>query len=327
GCIRGCDDLINEFFNVRAASTTTADQQHSNRGSSLLVSRRSSPSPQHTLVQASPTPLFPGNQEAVALSGNPACRCGMPSAQRVTAADGPNRGRPFYVCSKARESQCGFFEWADQQQPPQQQPLQNRRQEMPLYGQQPLPSVYSSTDDGASPVAKPKCKCGYFAAIKTKQAGGANQGREYYMCTRAFNGCGFVCWADEAEAYMARPPVASGSAAPTASTCYSCGQSGHWARDCPRGAQASGAFSASFLSRPPERPAPSAPARRGRASRGGGGGRARTRRGGSARGRGSRSSGRGRGAALSSGIGGSGGPGFMDTVDHSSGGGGFDFWS
>ena len=27
--------------------------------------------------------------------------------------DGPNKGRPFYGCSKPRDSSCGFFMWAD----------------------------------------------------------------------------------------------------------------------------------------------------------------------------------------------------------------------
>ena len=27
--------------------------------------------------------------------------------------DGPNKGRQFFTCSKPRDDQCGFFEWAD----------------------------------------------------------------------------------------------------------------------------------------------------------------------------------------------------------------------
>lgn len=28
--------------------------------------------------------------------------------------EGPNKGRQFYGCSKPRDSQCGFFQWADE---------------------------------------------------------------------------------------------------------------------------------------------------------------------------------------------------------------------
>lgn len=27
--------------------------------------------------------------------------------------DGPNKGRPFYCCSKPQSQGCGFFKWAD----------------------------------------------------------------------------------------------------------------------------------------------------------------------------------------------------------------------
>ena len=33
--------------------------------------------------------------------------------RRTVQKEGPNKGRQFYTCSKPREDQCGFFEWAD----------------------------------------------------------------------------------------------------------------------------------------------------------------------------------------------------------------------
>ncbi|RZC37038.1 DNA topoisomerase 3-alpha [Asbolus verrucosus] len=42
------------------------------------------------------------------------CNCDLPAARRVVAKDGPNKGRPFYCCSKPREQGCGFFQWADE---------------------------------------------------------------------------------------------------------------------------------------------------------------------------------------------------------------------
>ena len=41
------------------------------------------------------------------------CTCGDEAVMRTVQKEGPNKGRQFYVCSKSREEQCGFFEWAD----------------------------------------------------------------------------------------------------------------------------------------------------------------------------------------------------------------------
>lgn len=41
------------------------------------------------------------------------CNCGMEAVQRTVQKGGPNKGRQFFTCSKPREDQCGFFEWAD----------------------------------------------------------------------------------------------------------------------------------------------------------------------------------------------------------------------
>ena len=40
------------------------------------------------------------------------CSCGLQAVQRTVQKDGPNKGKLFYTCSKPREEQCGFFEWA-----------------------------------------------------------------------------------------------------------------------------------------------------------------------------------------------------------------------
>ncbi len=37
----------------------------------------------------------------------------LPVCMRTVQKDGANQGRQFYTCSKPREDQCGFFEWAD----------------------------------------------------------------------------------------------------------------------------------------------------------------------------------------------------------------------
>ena len=41
------------------------------------------------------------------------CNCGLEAVQRTVQKAGPNKGRQFFTCSKPRDDQCGFFEWAD----------------------------------------------------------------------------------------------------------------------------------------------------------------------------------------------------------------------
>ncbi|XP_048575676.1 DNA topoisomerase 3-alpha isoform X2 [Nematostella vectensis] len=42
------------------------------------------------------------------------CNCRQPAVSRTVNKDGPNKGRPFYSCSKPIGQSCGFFKWADQ---------------------------------------------------------------------------------------------------------------------------------------------------------------------------------------------------------------------
>ncbi|XP_067859786.1 DNA topoisomerase 3-alpha [Heptranchias perlo] len=50
--------------------------------------------------------------------GETVCTCNQPAVTRTVQKDGPNKGRAFHTCSKPREQQCGFFQWADENIPP-----------------------------------------------------------------------------------------------------------------------------------------------------------------------------------------------------------------
>ncbi|CAI8054414.1 DNA topoisomerase 3-alpha [Geodia barretti] len=59
-----------------------------------------------------------GGRGTAATSGGGAgmgvvCNCGQDAVMRTVQKEGPNKGRQFCTCSKPREDQCGFFEWAD----------------------------------------------------------------------------------------------------------------------------------------------------------------------------------------------------------------------
>ncbi|PIK41811.1 hypothetical protein BSL78_21324 [Apostichopus japonicus] len=45
---------------------------------------------------------------------NPPCQHKQPSKRVCVKKEGPNKGRFFFACSKARGSQCKFFQWVDQ---------------------------------------------------------------------------------------------------------------------------------------------------------------------------------------------------------------------
>ncbi|KAE8578852.1 hypothetical protein XENTR_v10023799 [Xenopus tropicalis] len=50
--------------------------------------------------------------------GQAVCMCNQPAVTRTVQKDGANKGRQFHTCSKPREQQCGFFQWADENVPP-----------------------------------------------------------------------------------------------------------------------------------------------------------------------------------------------------------------
>ncbi|XP_073504566.1 DNA topoisomerase 3-alpha [Phyllobates terribilis] len=53
-----------------------------------------------------------------ASEGQASCMCNQPAVTRTVQKDGANKGRQFHTCSKPREQQCGFFQWADENAPP-----------------------------------------------------------------------------------------------------------------------------------------------------------------------------------------------------------------
>ncbi|XP_036596629.1 DNA topoisomerase 3-alpha [Trichosurus vulpecula] len=51
-------------------------------------------------------------------SSSATCMCNQPAITRTVQKEGPNKGRQFHTCSKPREQQCGFFQWADENMAP-----------------------------------------------------------------------------------------------------------------------------------------------------------------------------------------------------------------
>lgn len=60
-----------------------------------------------------------GPQGSGEYGGQTMCSCNKAAVTRTVQKDGPNKGRMFHTCGKPREQQCGFFQWADENVPPQ----------------------------------------------------------------------------------------------------------------------------------------------------------------------------------------------------------------
>lgn len=51
-------------------------------------------------------------------AGQTMCNCNEATVTLTVQKDGPNKGRTFHTCGKPRDQQCGFFLWADENEPP-----------------------------------------------------------------------------------------------------------------------------------------------------------------------------------------------------------------
>lgn len=90
-----------------------SDQQEPENGTSGLLAPPPSSSLPGQRTAAGPRRAG-SNPGASAGQGGPLCRCEQPAVTRTVQKEGPNKGRQFHTCSKPREQQCGFFEWADE---------------------------------------------------------------------------------------------------------------------------------------------------------------------------------------------------------------------
>ncbi|KAJ8345175.1 hypothetical protein SKAU_G00293680 [Synaphobranchus kaupii] len=59
-----------------------------------------------------------GGRGPVGDGGPTMCNCNEPAVTRTVMKDGPNKGRKFHTCSRPQDQQCGFFQWADENDPP-----------------------------------------------------------------------------------------------------------------------------------------------------------------------------------------------------------------
>ncbi|KAJ1957343.1 DNA topoisomerase 3-alpha [Linderina pennispora] len=196
GCVRGCDELISEIFGSNSGGGGGGNPAPPNTAGRPASHQNQLPPPSRPVPHQNPLPHaapYISRPPTPGQSDNPQCYCNQSSKRLVTQKPGPNKGRAFFKCARAADAQCDFFHWADQPT--------NSSDLFPVQsGSSALPDLYSV--HASPPQPKPKCKCGLFASLKQTSESGANPGREYYACTKAYQGCGFLCWKEDAEAYM-----------------------------------------------------------------------------------------------------------------------------
>ncbi|OAY73266.1 DNA topoisomerase 3-alpha [Ananas comosus] len=159
-----------------------------------------------------------------------ACPCGSGTCSVLTSATAKNPGRKFYRCPlrAVENGGCNFFEWCDS----------------PSSSIPTAPSTTNYQSGSSAPELPCPCGAGSCPVLTTKT--GKNVGRQYYRCPADGNGsCGFFKWCDDHISVASQPSLALQkrslnnslgsqlSNEKSSSSCFKCGQKGHWAKDCP----------------------------------------------------------------------------------------------
>lgn len=170
------------------------------------------------------------------------CGCGLGACLVLTANTEKNRGRRFYRCPARQENGgCGFFEWCDNA------------------STTPASNVAQYTVSNASQYTPPSssfpdlpCPCGAGSCLILTARTEKNMGQQFYRCPASQdNSCGFFKWCKERSPSVGVQTNMSKSftnmnhtsnknySEPRGSSCFKCGQDGHWAKDCQEASSAS----------------------------------------------------------------------------------------
>ncbi|CAN8063132.1 unnamed protein product [Agarophyton chilense] len=197
-----------KYFRVLPSTTAPNRSIHNNRALNEAFEgggvRKSNPTQRRKNLENS---LFRADDSEV---GNiPKCRCGSVAARRTVRKEGRNKGKIFFACQKPVGQQCGFFEWDNHPDHPNQGQSQN-----PQHGNHQKVSVQQNPRTiivgpaGGEvqaeeipfvvPGGPPGCQCDLPAVEYTVKKQGPNRGRKFFVCQLPREKkCRFFQWADE----------------------------------------------------------------------------------------------------------------------------------
>ena len=100
------------------------------------------------------------------------CPCGLLAKLLVVKKDSANKGRKFYACPNTKATECGFFQWADE-------------------------DGFNNAEQSSQ---RTVCECRIYAKFLTVKKEGPNKGRQFYTCPRSRGYCcDFFKWDKELE--------------------------------------------------------------------------------------------------------------------------------
>ncbi|KAK6919789.1 Zinc finger, CCHC-type [Dillenia turbinata] len=161
------------------------------------------------------------------------CRCGNGLCLILTSNTPKNPGRKFFKCPLREENGgCGFFEWCDNN-----------------FG-----TIGSSVTESertrnyamnCSSYPDLPCPCGAGSCLILTAKTAKNYGQQFYRCpANQESSCGFFKWCND-NAPATPLPVSTSRVSTTingagnknyglksGSSCFKCGNEGHWAKDC-----------------------------------------------------------------------------------------------
>ena len=176
----------------------------------------------------------------------PECPCGGGPCTVLTSQSERNPGRQFYKCPKPRESQCRFFQWADE--PPRNagQPAAANGGGMMMGG--------GMGGGGSNTYKEARChehlrrrrwrrlgrrllqvrqERSLGSQLSERRGGGGGGAAAFNAGGRGGGGFGGGGYNNNA---------GGGGGGGGGGSCFKCGQSGHWARNCPSGGGGGGGY-------------------------------------------------------------------------------------